>query len=93
MVPVFLVKQVDLVVQDLHTHQHRSLVLLAATESLHLASLCVFLVNVLVIITISCIYFIEEERQKNQVMVEILKQILVDLGEVRGFLVQVILHS
>ena len=87
MFPIFLVKQVDLVVQDLHTHQYRSLVLRTATKSLHLASLCVFLVNVLVIITISCIYFIEEESQKNQVMVKILKQILVDLGEVRGFLV------
>ena len=80
MVPVLLVKKVHLVVQDFHTHQYRSLVLSAAAKSLHLAGHCIFLVNVLVIITISGIDFIEEERKQNQVMVEILEQILVNLG-------------
>ena len=65
MVPIFFVEKVNLVVEHLHTYKNCSLVLSATTECLHLSGLRIFLVDMLVIIPISSIYFIEEEWQQN----------------------------
>lgn len=73
MVPIFFIEKVDLVVEHLDAHEHRSLVLGAPAKCLHFAGLCIFLIDMLMIIAIPGIDLIKKERQKNQIMVEILQ--------------------
>jgi len=73
-VTVFFVEEIDLVVEDFDADQDRSLIFTAPTKGLHLASLWVLLIYVLVVVVdlVTRVNLVEEERQEDEVMVEVL---------------------
>ena len=87
MLAVFFVKEINLVVKDFDADQDRSLLVAAAAEGLHLASLWILQIYVLVIVVqviILRVNLVEEEWQEDEVVVEVLEKVLVNLVEVEG---------
>ena len=100
MIPELLIKQVNLVVEHLDTHQYRSLIMAAPTYCFIQAGLRILSVLVLVRWVVFhrlriVIGLVEEEWQQNQVVVEVLQQTLVYTCEIYvrswRFAIQVIL--
>lgn len=86
MFTVFFVEEINLVVKDFYADQDCSPLIATATQSLHLAGLWVLLVYMLVIVVdviLPCINIVEEERQEDEVVVEVLQKVLVDLVQVK----------
>ena len=86
-VAVFLVEEINLVVEDLDTDQDSSLLFTAATKSFHFTSFCTLLVDVFMVIcevVILGVDVVEEEWQQDEVMVEVLEKVLVYLAEVKS---------
>jgi hypothetical protein len=81
MVSILFVEEVDLVVKYLNADKDCPLVLSASAESLHLASLCILLVDVLVVVllTVLCVNLVEEERKQYQVVIEVLEEVWINL--------------
>ena len=78
MVPILLIKQVNLIIKYLNTDQNSSLLLRTPAHSLHLPSGTILLKNMLVIViqgrhfVFHGVDLVEEEGEKDEVMVEVL---------------------
>ena len=78
MVPILLIKQVNLIIKYLNTDQNSSLLLRTPAHSLHFPSGAIFLKNMLVIVVqgrhfvFHGVDLVEEEGEKDEVMVEVL---------------------
>ena len=76
MFAILFVEQINLIVQDFYTYKDVQLLVIATAEGFHFITLGVLLVDMLMVVidvVLSCVEFVEEEGQQDEVVVEVLQ--------------------